>query len=56
MTDVLRGGLLSVGAFVVLFGAAAVVTNAIGVTLSPADGRGVLIVLAIAALFVGFNA
>lgn len=56
MTDVVKGGLLSVGAFVVLYGAAAVGTSAIGVTLAPADTRTALVVLAIAALFIGFNA
>lgn len=55
MTDVVRGSLLSVGAFVVLAGGAVVVTSALGVQLSAADTRSVLIVLAIAALFIGFN-
>ena len=56
MTNVVKGGLLSVGAFVLLFGAAAVGTSAIGMELSPADSRAVMMVLAIAALFIGFNA
>lgn len=54
-SNVVRGSLLSVGAFVVLAGAAAVVTSALGIPMSPADTRTVLIILAIAALFIGFN-
>lgn len=56
MANLVRSSLLSVGAFVVLAAGAVVGTNAAGLSLSPADSRMVLGVLAIAALFVGFNA